>query len=329
MGKRITSTPSAKRAAALALGVALATSAQGQELSRTATRGDVDLAYGVSGPEDGRPLVVINGLGLAVRPAGERRTDALVAEGFRVVRFDNRDAGQSTALTHAGPPPDTAAIAAALEAGQAAPVAYDLSDMADDTLAVLDAAGIDSAHVLGHSLGGMIAQVLAAEHPERLLSLISISSTTGDPELPSRPAMQAMTEPPAATPDERTRQAAQLYRAFEGTDYLMTEAAIEAHVAADAAIGDELAAARQGAAPAASAEWREMLPGVDLPALVIHGGADPLFPVVHAEATAEALPDAQLEIIGGLGHIMSDAAADEIASRVAAFVEGLPEHEAR
>ena len=133
--------------------------------------------------------------------------------------------------------------------------------------------------------------------------------------------MEAMAAPPAETPPDRAEQNAQLYRAFEGTDYLMTDAEIEARVTADAAIDDDAAGGRQGAAATASGDRTALLRSIGVPALVLHGGADPLFPIAHAESTVDALPDAKIEIIDGLGHILSDAAADEIAARVAEFVE--------
>lgn len=293
--------------------------------TETATNGEVAISYQIFGNEDAQPIIVIEGLAAAVRPGGDALTEALIAEGFRVVRFDNRDAGQSTVLTEAGPPPSTDAIIGALMAGEEPTVPYTLSDMADDTLAVLNAAGIERAHVMGASLGGMIAQILAVDHPDRVFSLISVASTTGDPTLPFGPAMEAMMQPPAATAEARVEQYSQLYGSFEGEAFRMTDAEIAARVTADGAAGDSNAPARQGAAATASGDRRERLASLSVPALVIHGSDDPLFPVPHAESTATALLDAQIEIIDGLGHIVSDVAADEIAARVAAFVSGLSE----
>ncbi|MCG7509261.1 alpha/beta fold hydrolase, partial [Mesorhizobium retamae] len=148
----------------------------------TARNGAVELAYWLQGPQDGIPLVIINGQGAATRP-GDGFTAALAAAGvrppgggaprFRVTTFDNRDSARSTMLGAAGAPPSMEDIMAGH------PPAYDLSDMAADTVAVLDAAGVRRAHVVGHSLGGMVAQMLAASHPDRVLSLVSVSSTSG------------------------------------------------------------------------------------------------------------------------------------------------------
>lgn len=306
---------------AIAFSLCVTSAASAQE-TQIATNGEVELSYQIFGEADGQPLIIIEGLAAAVRPGGDELTDVLVSKGFRVIRFDSRDAGHSTILTEAGPPPSTDAIIGALMAGEEPPVTYTLSDMADDTLAVLDAAGIEQAHVMGASLGGMIAQTVAIEHPDRTLSLISVSSTTGDPRLPFGPAMEAMMQPPATTVEGRVQQYFNLYATFEGEAFRMTDAEIAARVEADGAAGDPNAPARQGAAATASGDRRDRLAGVTVPALVIHGSDDPLFPVSHAESTAAALPDAQIEIVEGLGHIASDAVAGKIASHVATFVNG-------
>lgn len=313
----------ARGASALVLPLCIAASAHADGI-QTATNGEVGLSYQIFGDPSDPPVIMIEGLAAAVRPGGDALTGALVAQGFQVVRFDSRDAGQSTVLKEAGAPPSNDAIIGALMAGEQPSVSYTLSDMGADTIAVLDAADIGRAHVMGASLGGMIAQTVAIEHPDRMLSLISISSTSGDPNLPCGPAMEAMMQPPPATQEARFKQYSNLYRTFEGEAFRMTDAEIAARVEADGAAGDPNAPARQGAAATASGDRRDRFADVALPTLVIHGGDDPLFPVSHAESTAAAIPDAQIEIIDGLGHIVSDAAADEVAARIAAFTSNLP-----
>lgn len=135
--------------------------------------------------------------------------------------------------------------------------------------------------------------------------------------------MEAMVQPPAATEEGRVQQYSKLYTTFEGAAFKMTDAEIASRVAADGAVGDTNAAARQGAAATASGDRGAQLGTVELPALVIHGSDDPLFPVSHVESAAAALPDAHIEIVNGLGHIISDAASIEVASRLAAFVNKL------
>ncbi|WP_265501768.1 alpha/beta fold hydrolase [Paracoccus beibuensis] len=282
------------------------TPAVAQERADIARNGAVDLAYWRHGPEAGVPIVVINGQGVATRPHDDGLTKALLAEGFRVVLFDNRDSGQSTVLSAEGS------------------AAYDLSDMAADTIAVLDAAGVERAHVVGHSLGGMIAQVLAAEHPDRVLSLISVSSTSGEPGLPYGPAMAAMSEPPPDASAPMADQLARFYRIFEGEADRMPDAEVAARVEADMAVRDPNAAERQVAAAMRTGDRRALLGSIELPALVLHGGDDPWFPLVHPESTAAALGGAPIEVIDGMGHILADAAAPDVAARIAGFVGSLP-----
>lgn len=282
------------------------TPAAAQERADIARSGAVDLAYWLHGPEAGIPIVVINGQGVATRPEDDGLAMALVAKGFRVVLFDNRDSGQSTVLSETGP------------------AAYDLSDMADDAIAVLDAAGVARAHVAGHSLGGMIAQVLAAEHPERVLSLISLSATSGEPGLPFGPAMAAMSEPPEDPDAPMADQLARFYRIYEGEADKMPDAEVAARVTADMAVQDANAAERQMTAAINTGDRRELLRTVELPALVLHGREDPWFPLVHAESTAAALGGAPIGVIDGMGHIIADAAAPTVADHIAEFVKGLP-----
>lgn len=297
------------------------TAAEAQGEPDTAANGEVTLAYWSHGPADGVPIVVINGQGAATRP-GDGLALALAARGFRVILFDNRDSGRSTALRGAGAPPEMDAVFAALAAGGPAPVAYDLFDMAQDTVAVLDAAGVERAHVLGHSLGGMIAQVLAAEHPDRVLSLISVSSTSGDPDLPFGPAMAALSGAEGEGPGTPAEQQARIYRIFEGGASLrMTDDEVASRVAADMAADDPHAAARQMTAAIATGDRRALMRRISAPALVIHGRDDPWFPLAHAESTAAALPHARLELVGGMGHIIPDAAAATVAGLVAEFVQ--------
>lgn len=283
------------------------------EPAGTARNGAVELAYWLQGPRDGLPLVIINGQGAATR-SGDGFTAALAAAGFRVITFDNRDSGRSTVLGAAGAPPSMEDIMA----GHAP--AYDLSDMAADTVAVLDAVGVSRAHVVGHSLGGMVAQMLAASHPDRVLSLVSVSSTSGAPGLPLGPALAALSQG-GADEAPAMQQAIAAYRIFEGEARLrMSDAEVAARVAADMAVGDPNAAARQFAAAMARGDRSALMRGITRPALVIHGGDDPWFPLVHAQSTAAALGNARIEIVEGMGHIISDEAAPAVAARIAAFV---------
>lgn len=143
----------------------------------------VEIAYRALGPETGAPILFIQGIGGVTPAEPDPLTLALVDEGYRVILFDNRDAGASTHLAEAGTP-DFAAIERALAAGEEPTIRYSLDDMAGDAIGLLDALGVGQAHIVGGSLGGMIAQIVAADHPERTASLTLISSSTGNPGLP-------------------------------------------------------------------------------------------------------------------------------------------------
>lgn len=289
-----------------------------------ALNGDVELAYWIQGPADGPPVMLINGQGVGTRVGNDAFVNSLLSKGYRVVTFDNRDSGQSTILRDAGAPPETEAILAAVSAGARPTVAYDLSDMAADAIAVLDAAHIDDAHVLGHSLGGMIAQVIAAEHPQRVLSLISVSATSGESGLNFGPALAALSDPQTFASMELVEAQMKAYRIFEGDASLrMSNDEISARVDADMAADDPLAAARQGAAATATGDRRPLLQAVVAPALVIHGSDDPWFPIAHAQSTAAGL-GAPVEVIDGMGHIIADAAAQAVVDRVSEFIKTLP-----
>jgi pimeloyl-ACP methyl ester carboxylesterase len=290
-----------------------------------AVNGEVEIAFWVQGPHNGPAILLINGQGAATRVVGDGLVRAFVADGYRVVTFDNRDSGQSTLMRDAGAPPETQEIRAALSGGEAPLVAYDLSDMAADAIAVLDAAAIDRAHILGHSLGGMVAQVIAAEHQDRVLSLISVSSTSGDVDLPFGPALSALSDPNAFASMNIVEAQSHAYRIFEGdAHYRMDDDEIAARIAADKAADDSQAAARQAAAATATGNRRPLLAAIDLPSLVIHGSDDPWFPMDHARSTASAL-GARVEVIDGMGHIIADRAAEVVVRRTSDFIESLPD----
>jgi pimeloyl-ACP methyl ester carboxylesterase len=296
-----------------------------QESNGIAVNGEVEIAFWVQGPTDGPAIMVVNGQGAATRVGDDDLVKAFVADGYRVVTFDNRDSGQSTLMRNAGAPPDTQAIRATLSGGGAPGVAYDLSDMAKDAIAVLDAAGVGQAHVFGHSLGGMAAQVIAAEHPGRVLSLISVSATSGDADLPFGPALARLSDPNAFAAMDAVEAQAHAYRIFEGdARYRMTDREIAGRVAADMAADDANAAARQAAAVTATGDRRALLAAIDLPSLVIHGGNDPWFPIDHARSTASAL-GARVEVIDGMGHIIADSAAAEVARHTSDFIRSQPD----
>lgn len=231
----------------------------------------------------------------------------LAGRGYRVIRFDNRDAGCSTHISHCAPP-DFGELAAALMAGRMPEVPYTLHDMAADAVGLLDALSIDRAHVVGRSMGGMIAQIMACEHPERVASLTSIMSSTGNPALPP-PAPDAMAMMTSPAPDPVSDEAGNLAhslafaRRIAGQRYPSDEAATRRLLMEEARRApDRNGFARQIAAIAVAGDRRTRLATVTAPTLVIHGSDDPLFLPACGEDTAGSIPDAEFMLMEGMGH---------------------------
>ncbi len=265
----------------------------------------IDIEYELSGPADGRPLLLIHGLGMQLVHWDDRLVAALADGGHRVLRFDNRDIGRSTWLDHL----DLPDLPTLMSGGRADPP-YTLSDMARDTANLLDAVGWSSAHVAGVSMGGMIGQTLAIEHPARVRSLTSIMSSTGGPGLPGPTAeatMVLMTPPP---PDRDGAIAAGVaaFRVIGSPDFPTDEAAMRAMAARAYDRGfHPLGVGRQLAAILGSGSRRERLEGVCAPTLVIHGRADPLVPLPCGEDTAKAVRGSELLVVDGMGHDLPEA----------------------
>ena len=231
--------------------------------------------------------------------------DGLVAEGFRVVRYDNRDVGLSQKFPERGIPL-AAEVAKAVRAGETPEVPYRIEEMAADGIGVLDALGIDHAHVAGVSMGGMLVQHMAFGHPSRVASMTSIMSTSSDPGLPQAtgPAMEALTSVPAS--DSREDVIAHTIkgrRTFESPAWPRTDAELAETIgeAYDRMYYPE-GNARQHAAILSDGSRVERLKTIAVPSLVIHGDSDTLIPVEGGHDTAKHIPGARLEIIEGMGH---------------------------
>lgn len=280
----------------------------------------IRIAYKSDGPADGAPLLIVTGLGGQMSEHVDGFTQSLIDRGFRVIRFDNRDAGLTTHMTAAGAPPSLESIVAAMQAGQPTPLAYTIHDMANDTVALLDALGVEKVHLVGGSMGGMIGQIIAADHPDRVLSFTSIMSTSGNPELPYGPAMQQLgqTVGVGGTPDEILERRVALFRLLEGPAYRSDEGVLREQLRRSAErASDPLATARQGASVIPYADRRDRLARITAPTMIIHGSDDPLFPVSHAEDQAAHTPNAQLVIIPGMGHDLPDALGPRMAELIA------------
>ncbi|SEF29632.1 Pimeloyl-ACP methyl ester carboxylesterase [Amycolatopsis pretoriensis] len=258
--------------------------------------GGVELCHETFGDAGGRPLLLVMGLGAPMIWWDEEFCASLAAQGFRVVRFDNRDAGRSSRMR------GRANLAQAYLLHSAP---YSLADMAADAAGLLDALGIPAAHVVGASMGGMIAQTLAIRHPARVLSLTSIMSSTGG-RLVGRPSGRAMSMLLSAPPRSRAEYVEMLVRTFRligSPGYPFDEARMRdrAERTFDRGVhpGGTL---RQLAAIMAERDRAPRLRKVRTPALVVHGARDPLVHVSGGRATARAIPGADLDVVPGMGH---------------------------
>jgi len=262
------------------------------------------------------PIVLVMGLGAQMILWEDGLCQSLAERGYFVVRFDNRDVGRSSQILT--PPPDLARVMAGLESLKAP---YTLDDMARDTVGLMDALGLSKAHLVGASMGGMIAQLVAIHFPERVRTLTSIMSTTGERGLPPpKPEVwAAMTAPPPLTVEafiETNVRVARLLRGYSDAD---EDAAARARAARAAARGlNPAGGARQMAAIIASGSRREALAGVKAPTLVIHGADDPLVPVEAGKATARAIPGAKLVVLERMGHTLPRAQWPTIVDAIAA-----------
>jgi pimeloyl-ACP methyl ester carboxylesterase len=267
----------------------------------------ITLEYEASGPADGRPLLMIHGLGAQLVRWPQGLVDGFAAAGFRVIRYDSRDVGLSTHMD-AAPVPDLAAALDACRRGEDPGLPYTVADLAADAVGLLDWLKVDRAHVLGVSLGGQVAQALAAACPERLLSLNVFMSHTSNPELPP-PRPQAVAQLTGAAPDPFTAEAAFLDaavamgRALGSPDYPIPEADLRRFALETARRAYYPAgAARQLAAGRTAPDTRPALRRLDLPTLVVHGAEDPLIPLAGGEDVARNVKGSLLLTIAGMGH---------------------------
>lgn len=283
----------------------------------------IDLDYSVQGDPASPPVLLIMGLGMPAAMWPDEFVQALVAQGLRVVCFDNRDSGGSTRFETVPVPNVMLAIARALVRRKVRSP-YDLDDMAADCIGLLDALGIARAHVVGASMGGMIAQVLAARHPQRVLSLTSIMSSTGNPRrkiaFGKRRALRAILAAPPPS-DDIPATVAHLERVFAaiGSPGFQQDAAmLRRHFERVAQRGlYRNGTARQLLAVLGSGDRREMLRGISAPTYVIHGGDDPLVPLAAGLDTARCIPGARLEVIMGMGHDFPPALFGSVAVKIA------------
>jgi pimeloyl-ACP methyl ester carboxylesterase len=265
----------------------------------TANVNGIEIAYETLGDASDQPLLLVMGLGMQLIHWDRNLCDQLAARGFYVIRFDNRDSGLSTHID--APLPDLRRAMIGLHTD--AP--YLLDDMAADAFGLLDHLGIEAAHVVGVSMGGMIAQTMAIARPERVLSLTSIMSTTGNRRV-GLPKLRVWSVLLRQAPRDREGYIEHFVRVFRmigSRRYPMSEPRIR-QLAADTWERDHHASGtpRQLAAILASGDRTAALRSLRLPVTVIHGRDDPLVPFRGGRATAAAIPGARLIAIPGMGH---------------------------
>lgn len=271
-------------------------------MRRATTPHGIELEYETMGSPDDPTMLLIMGFTAQMISWPDGFCSALVDQGFHVVRFDNRDCGLSTKLD--GVEVDVGAVMAAALSDQPVPeVPYTLSDMANDAMGLLDHLGIERAHVIGASMGGMIAQHVAIEHPHRVSSLTSIMSMTGEPEYgsPLPEAAAVLLAPPAADRDTYIAESTK-YAVWQSKKYFdPAETQRVAALSYDRSFYPE-GSNRQLAAIYASGRRTEGLRGVTAPTLVIHGCDDTLIAPSGGERTAELVPGAHLMMVADMGH---------------------------
>ena len=267
-----------------------------------ARNGDVEIEWQSFGDDRPETILLVNGLGSQMTRWPEAFCEKLVARGYRAIRFDNRDTGLSTWPERK----------------------YALKDMADDAVAVLDAAGVKQAHIAGVSMGGMIVQRIALDHPDRVLSMTSIMSTTGAADaFRSTPEAEAVLNVPPPDPKadfeafvaDRMANA----RTIGSPAHPWTDEENRARVIAEYRRAfNPAGVARQMTAVRADGDRTQALKGLSLPVVVLHGADDPLLMKVGGEATAAAIPGAELRIVPGMGHDLPPGLYDTFVDAITA-----------
>ncbi len=295
-------------------------------MTATLVSNGMSIAYQTSGDPAGTPVLLIMGLGMQLTSWPPDFVDGLVDQGFYVIRFDNRDSGLSTKLDQHGTPNLAFAfIKSLLRLPLNSP--YTLNDMAYDAVGVLDGLGIKQAHVIGASMGGMIAQIMAAKMPERVLSLTSIMSTSGRRGLPgpTAKARNALISRPKNPRDIESiiDNAVKIFQVIGSPAYPTPVKQMRERLGASIRRNAcPAGVARQMVAIGASGSRAKLLKTIAVPTLVIHGAADPLVPLACGIDTAELVPGAKLEVIEGMGHDLPSALIERLLALIDAHTHG-------
>lgn len=273
-----------------------------QENSEVTVANGIELAYETFGNLDDPAVLLIMGLGNQMIDWREEFCEMVASQGYWVIRFDNRDAGKSQKFSQAGMP-KIVELASQVARGGSPQVAYSIEDMAADGIGLLDALNIKRAHVVGLSMGGMIAQTMAINYPHRLITLTSIMSAPrymlpGTPE-----AFELLSKPAPENREEYIRYAWENSKILGGPKYQHDKSLYCEHAGRRFDRGlYPPGFARQLAAVITQTDRREALNSLDIPTLVLHGTSDPLVPVEGGKETAASIPNAKLKLIDGWGH---------------------------
>ena len=276
----------------------------------------IELAYERLGNPQHPTVILIMGLGAQMRIWPDSLCYSLVEKGYQVVRFDNRDVGSSSQLEQHGNP-SLLATWLATKLKRKARVPYTLQDMARDVIALMDELGIDSAHLIGASMGGMIAQILAAKHKKRVRSLTSVMSSATSPGLPDarlKVLLKLARRPTPFNREAAIRYTMRMNRLIGSPAYPLDE--MELRQLAETSVGRSHSPGgfkRQLVAITAAGDRTRLLRKIRVPTLVIHGTDDPLIPVRLGENTAAAIRKSRLKVIQGMGHDLPPALVPRLA----------------
>jgi pimeloyl-ACP methyl ester carboxylesterase len=296
---------------------------------RYALANGITIAYESFGSPDRETVLLIAGAGMQLTGWPVELREELVRRGYRVVIYDNRDAGLSTKCNAAGVPDFTAVMQAAAD-GKSAPLPYTLYDMARDAVALLDALAIRKAHIAGASMGGMIAQILATNYPQRTLSLTSIAATDGKPGLTvfGKPELAAKIPPPAPDGDKKAyiERQVKMWQAIGSPGYPTEEAVLRAKVTRDVERSYCPACeARQAAASLFTAmeDRRAKLKAIRAPSVILQGAEDPIVLLEAGRDVAANIPGSELRVIPGMGHDIPVALVKTVADAITAAASRL------
>jgi proline iminopeptidase len=285
------------------------------------TAAPLHIEYESLGDPQHPAIVLIMGLGMQLMAWPDLFCQQLVARGYRVVRFDNRDCG----LSGRAPGKKRANLLLAMAAsalGLPVRTPYTLDDMAGDAIGLMDRLGIERAHIVGASMGGMIAQVLAAKFPQRVLSLTSIMSTSGNRKVskPTKPARKVLLSRPTnpKDPESVIEYMVNMFGVIGSPGYPSSKEELRSRIGHSVRRAYEPAGtARQLLAIIASGDRRKLLHTIAVPTLVIHGADDPLVPIAAGRDTAQNIPGASLLVIEGMGHDFPEALMPRLAQAIA------------